>query len=92
MGAPGSHRQLRPGAEEERPEAGGRSWVRLWVGPNLGQLCLKPLLSQGSRGHPAPSVSSALPGAPVPCREGAVRGPCRSPGLSLRKKGQRDHP
>ena len=29
----GSHRQLLPGAEEERPEAGGRSWGQALGGP-----------------------------------------------------------
>ena len=49
--------------------------------------CFKPLLSQGSRGHPAPAVSSALPGATVPYREGAMRGPHCSPRSVTEEEG-----
>lgn len=93
----GSHRRLLPGVEEERPEARGRSWGQVWVDPNHGQWCLKPLVSQGSSGLcPLPGPGrQLLAGAPVPCREleGASRGPRPCPlGLTLREKGQRNSP
>lgn len=93
----GSHRRLLPGVEEERPEARGRSWGQVWVDPNHGQWCLKPLVSQGSSGLcPLPGPGrQLLAGAPVPCREleGASRGPHPCPlGLTLREKGQRNCP